>query len=127
MLDPALLRPGRFDRILLVSVPNEEARLQILKVHTKNMPMAKDVDLKAISKITVGYVGADLESLTREAAMLALREDIEAIIVKKKHFDDALKKVPASVSVSEQGKYERMEREYLKSAKAALEGPIYTG
>jgi len=104
MLDPALLRPGRFDRILLVSSPTEEARLEILKVHTKNMPLEKTIDLKLIAKQTAGYVGADLESLAREAAMLALREDIDAIIVKKKHFEDAMKKVPPSVSVFRTGK-----------------------
>ncbi|MEK6882982.1 MAG: AAA family ATPase, partial [Nanoarchaeota archaeon] len=129
ILDTALLRPGRFDRILLVSSPNEEARLQILKVHTKTMPLAKDVDLKDLAKRTNGFVGADLESLARESAMLALRENMDSKEVKMRHFEDAMKKVPPSISKFEIEKYDKMEKEYLRSAKAALEftGPIYAG
>ena len=129
MLDPGLLRPGRFDRILLIGVPDKEARLQILKIHTKNMPLAKDVNIEKFSGETEGYVGADLESVAREAAMLALRQDIKASEVKKKHFEDAMKKVRGSVSKGDVERYKKVESEYLKSAKAALEatGPGYAG
>ncbi|MBI2629514.1 AAA family ATPase [Candidatus Pacearchaeota archaeon] len=121
MLDPAILRPGRFDRILLVSTPNKEGRLSILKIHTKNMPLAKDVDLDKISELTEGYVGADLESLAREAAMLALRENKDAKEVTKKNFEDAMKKVRPSVSKQLIDKYKKIEEDYLKNAKAAIE------
>lgn len=73
ILDPALRRPGRFDRELEISVPNEEGRLNILKIHTRNMPLSKDVDLKDISKKTHGFVGADLAALSKESAMIVLR------------------------------------------------------
>ena len=95
MLDPALLRPGRFDRILLVNVPTKEGRAEIIKIHTKKMPLAKDVKLETLAEKTEGYVGADIENFVREAAMLALRENMKAKEVKKKHFDQALEKVKA--------------------------------
>jgi len=123
MLDSALLRPGRFDRILLSPTPTAEGRLQILKIHTKNMPLAKDVSLNKIVDQIDGYVGADIESMVREAAMLALREDIDSKEVKMKHFTEAMKKVGASVTKSDIDKYRRIETEYLRSAKAALEKP----
>jgi len=97
MVDPALLRPGRFDRQILVPAPNEKARLEILKVHTKNMPLEK-VDLKEIAKKTEGFSGADLEALVREAAMNSLRENIKSKIVKNKNFDEALNNLTPSIS-----------------------------
>lgn len=120
MLDPALLRPGRFDRILLVNIPNKEGRLEILKIHTKNMPLAKDIKLDTIVEKTEGYVGADIENLIRESAMLALREDIKAKEVKKKHFEAALEKVKASVGKGVIEHYKKIEENYLKSAKSSL-------
>ncbi|MFH1358355.1 MAG: CDC48 family AAA ATPase [archaeon] len=123
MLDSALLRPGRFDRILLVGSPSKEGRENILKIHTKNMPVSKDVDMKIIINQTEGYVGADMESLVREAGMLALRENIECKEVKMKHFEEAMKKVGASVTKSDIDRYRKIETDYLRSAKAALEVP----
>jgi len=123
MLDSALLRPGRFDRILLVGAPERKGREMIFKIHTKNMPLAKDVNLKKILDQTEGYVGADMESLVREAAMLALRENIDTNEVQMKHFDEAIKKVGASVTKGDIDRYRKIETEYLKSAKAALEAP----
>jgi transitional endoplasmic reticulum ATPase len=104
LLDPALVRPGRFDKVLLVQAPEEDARLDIFKVHTKDMPLAKDVDLDYLVKNTDGYSGADIEGLCREAAMGAIREvlsgdgDIDKKKVKQKHFKDALKKVRPSIT-----------------------------
>jgi len=173
MLDSALLRPGRFDRILLVGAPTIEGREKILEIHMRNMPvfitdgeremlnkMFKDKKIENVaskmaadepinpSELTKkkyvkfidfkdlpdkdklihylagkieGYVGADVESLVRESAMLALRENIESKEVKMKHFEDAMKKVGASVTKSDIDKYRRIETDYLKSAKAALE------
>jgi transitional endoplasmic reticulum ATPase len=97
MIDSALLRPGRIDRFVLIPAPDEKSRLEILKVHTKNMPL-KGVDLKLLSKKTVGLSGADLEALCREAAMDALRENIKSKEVKIKNFDEALKKISPSIS-----------------------------
>jgi len=120
ILDPALMRPGRFDRIVYVPVPQPEGRLKILQIHTKNMPLSKDVDLKKMSEETEGYTGADLESLAREAAMLALRKDIDVKTVTKENFNEAMKKVQPSVSKNDQERYKQIESKYLKSAKAAL-------
>ncbi len=72
-LDPALRRPGRFDREIAISIPDKYGRLEILHIHTRGMPLAEDVDLERLSQITHGFVGADLEALCREAAMIALR------------------------------------------------------
>jgi transitional endoplasmic reticulum ATPase len=128
MLDSALLRPGRFDRIILVDVPDIESRKMIFKVHTKSVPLGSDVNLDEIVKITEGFVGADIESLVREAAMNALRRDIKTKVVTKMDFDDALMKVKSSVSPETAKRYKKLEDYYLKSVKSGLEmGPIYTG
>ena len=79
VLDPALLRPGRFDRQVTVGRPDTKGREEILKVHSKNKPLAPDVDLKSIAKSTIGFVGADLENLLNEAALLAARRKYKAI------------------------------------------------
>ncbi len=120
MLDSALLRPGRFDKILLVNATNEKGRENILKIHTKNMPLSKEIKLAEIAKETEGYTGADLESVVREAGLLALREDITSKEVKKKHFDEALKKVKPSITKNTIEVYKKVEDNYLRSAKAAI-------
>jgi transitional endoplasmic reticulum ATPase len=97
IMDSALLRPGRFDRLIYVPAPDEGARLNILKIHTKNMPL-KAVELESLAKETNGYSGADLEALVREAALFALREDIASKQVTMKHFDKALKKIKPSIT-----------------------------
>jgi transitional endoplasmic reticulum ATPase len=128
MLDPALLRPGRFDRVILVDVPDTESRKKILEVHLKNTPLDKDVDIKELVKQTEGYVGADIEGLVREASMTALRRDMTAKTVSKSDFEEALKKVKASVNTETARLYKKMEELYLKNAKAGLEnGPLYAG
>ena len=87
VLDPALLRPGRFDRKITLEVPHREARVAILGVHTRKMPLADDVDLKRIAAATVGFSGADLANLANEAALLAGRRKLE--VVDQSCFDDA--------------------------------------
>lgn len=79
ILDPALLRPGRFDRQIVVGYPDVKGREDILKVHTKNKPLGPDIDLNVIAKTTVGFTGADLENLVNEAALLAARRGRKAI------------------------------------------------
>jgi transitional endoplasmic reticulum ATPase len=74
VLDPALRRPGRFDRELSIPIPDKNSRLEILQIHTRGMPLAEEVDLEKLAEITHGFVGADLEALAREAAMAALRK-----------------------------------------------------
>jgi transitional endoplasmic reticulum ATPase len=128
LLDSALLRPGRFDKILLVNAPVESGRKKILEVHTKNMPLAKGVSLADVAKKTEGYTGADLEAVAREAAMLALREDMNCKEVKKKHFDESLKKIKPSVTKSTIDIYKKVEESFIKSAKAAIPmGNSYLG
>ena len=129
ILDPGLLRPGRFDRLLLILPPNKQARLEILKIHTKNMPLAKDVDLNVLAEKTEGYVGSDIEGGCREAGLLALREDIKTNEVKKKHFEEALVKIQASISPETMERYKEIEETYLKNARAGLvkEVPSYFG
>lgn len=97
MIDPALLRPGRFDRQILTPTPDEKARYEILKVHAKDMPLT-GVDLRKLAKETEGYNGADIEALCREAAMNAMRINIDSKEITKKDFDAAMSEVKASVS-----------------------------
>ena len=98
IIDPGLLRPGRFDRLLLVPAPDKEARIEILKIHTKDMPLDKNVDLKEIAERSEGYSGADLEALCREAAMIALRKNEKAKKVTLSNFEEAFKIVRGSIT-----------------------------
>jgi transitional endoplasmic reticulum ATPase len=126
MLDTALLRPGRFDRILLVDIPDEKSREKILEIHTKNTPLEKTIKLKDLVKKTEGFVGADIENLTREAALIALRKNMNAEVVTMKNFEEALTKTKPSVSESAAKTYKKYEEYYVKQAKAGLAtGPVY--
>ncbi|MEM4577142.1 MAG: AAA family ATPase, partial [Candidatus Nezhaarchaeales archaeon] len=98
IIDPALLRHGRFDRLIYVPPPDYEARLEIFKIHTKSMPLADDVDLQQLARMTEGYAGSDIEAVCREAGMLALRENINSEKVEMRHFIEALKKVHPSIT-----------------------------
>ena len=91
VLDPALLRPGRFDRRIALTLPTKEERLAILKIHARNKPLAKDVNLERIASTTAGFSGADLENVLNEAAILAARYNKQAI--SQKEIEDALEKV----------------------------------
>ena len=93
IIDPALLRPGRFDRHVEVGLPDKKSREAIFKVHTKDMPLASDVDLEVLADKTEGFVGADIEAVCREAVMLTLREDLESEEVYMSEFETAMKKV----------------------------------
>jgi transitional endoplasmic reticulum ATPase len=176
IVDTALLRPGRFDRMILTIVPDEKTRLEIFKVHTEGMPLKiggvkidklekskkkinvaskmagdealneEDLDkeskeekikingkreefLLGLAKKSEGYVGSDIEAVCREAAILALREDIESKEITLKHFEKALEKVPPSVDKEVQKAYEEI-RESLSAARAKeiqKEKPVYMG
>ncbi len=124
ILDPALLRPGRFDKLIYVPPPDLNGRLEILKIHTRNMPLAEDVDLYELARRTEGYSGADLEALVREAAMRALKESLDIDKIYMRHFLEAMDKVKPSITPEIIKIYEewaqrarqRLPKEYLKPA-----------
>jgi transitional endoplasmic reticulum ATPase len=98
IVDPAVLRPGRFDRLIYVPEPDEKSRLQIIKIYTKDMPTAKDVNLQELAGITKNHSGADLQALCREAAMYALRKNVDTKEVSMKDFQEAMKRIGPSVT-----------------------------
>ena len=174
ILDTALLRPGRFDRIILTPVPDEKSRFEIFKVHAKDMPIDATLDakeikehkqtkkpniaskmegdeplsedsvkisrdyeangkkeklLKSLAQKTEGYVGADIEAVCREAAMIALREDIKADKVTPNHFEKALQRVKPSVTKEIEKAYKDL-KDHFTSARAEEmkeEKPSYMG
>ncbi len=111
ILDPALLRPGRFDRLIYVPPPDKQARMEIFKIHTRKMPLAEDVDLEKLAEMTEGYTGADIEAVCREAAMTALREELKVRPVTMKHFEKALEAIPPSLTKEDIARYERLAKE----------------
>jgi len=130
IVDPALLRPGRFDRFVQINPPGEEARLKILQIHTKDMPL-KGVDLKELAKKTDGYSGADIEAICREAGMNALRKDINTKEITSKDFEEALKEIGPSLS-DELKKYyskfeERRRKEHEETVKSEASPASYIG
>ncbi|MFT4921612.1 MAG: transitional endoplasmic reticulum ATPase [Haloarculaceae archaeon] len=126
LIDAALLRPGRLDRHIHVPVPDEEARRRIFEVHTRNKPLAGDVDLDDVAARTDGYVGADIEAVCREASMAATREFINSVDpdeidesvgnvqVTAEHFEQALEEVTASVDEETEERYEEIEQRFDK-------------
>lgn len=125
IVDPALLRPGRFDRMIYVPAPDEKTRKEILAVHTKNMPI-KGIKIDDLAKKTNGYSGADIEAVCREAAMFALREDMNTKEVKAKHFEQALKKVNPSITEDIFKKYQKAIDD-IKKTKIDEDKPSYIG
>jgi transitional endoplasmic reticulum ATPase len=132
LIDSALLRPGRLDRHVHVPVPDEEARKAIFEVHTRNKPVADDVDLDRLASETEGYVGADIEAVTREASMAASREFINSVDpedigdsvgnvrISEEHFEQALDEVTPSVTEDTKERYEEIEEQF-DSAEPASE------
>ncbi len=108
LLDPALLRPGRFDEIVYVPVPDEAGRRTILGIQTARMPLGDDVDLDELAKRAERYSGADLENLVRKAGLLALRENLASDTVPMRFFEQALKETRPSVTPELEREYERM-------------------
>ena len=115
ILDTALLRPGRFDRIILVGSPDEKTRAKIFEIHTKSMPLARDVKLAELAAQTEGYAGADIESLCREAAIIALRKDMKAKEIKAKDFEAAMQKVRPSVTKEIEKAYEDLKEQFKRA------------
>lgn len=118
MLDPALLRPGRFDRRVKVDLPDKMGRLEILKLHTRNKPLAEDVKLEVISKETFGFSGAHLESLANEAAILAMREGCKEI--SQYHFNESIDKVMMGGKLDKRPSEAEMQRVAVHEAGHAL-------
>ena len=126
IVDPALLRPGRFDKLILIPVPDESSRMKILQVHTKDMPLEK-VDLAAISKRLEGYVGADIENLCREAGLAALRKSKTAAKVTSEHFDEALASMRPSITQDVVKYYENMFKQLKTAMSKKSEDDLGTG
>lgn len=108
MIDPALIRSGRFDRLVMIGEPDVSGREQILRIHTESMPLSPDVSLRELAEITEGYVGSDLESIAREAAIQALREDDDATEVEMRHFRQALETVRPTITEEIREYYEQI-------------------
>ena len=120
MVDPALLRPGRFDRLIYIKPPGKEGREKIFEIHTKGKPLAEDVKISELAEMTEGYVGADIEGICREAAMLALREIVTPgvdrkniqekageVRISKRHFERATRRVKPTTSRETLNAYEK--------------------
>ena len=126
LLDPAILRPGRFDRLVYIGSPDRKGRLKIFRIHTTGTPLADDVDLEVLSDITEGYVGADIESVCREAVMIALRENFDTEYVEMRHFREALKKVKPTITENIAQFYEKIEAQF-KGGQRLTETAGYIG
>ncbi len=122
IVDPALLRPGRFDRLVFIPPPDTEARKRILEVHTRKMPL-EGVDLVTLAEKTVGYTGADIENLCREAGMSAIRDNSD--VVKMKHFEEALNIVKPSLDEETIKYYESIGLELSKGLRKEKEDLNY--
>ena len=110
IVDPALLRPGRFDRLVYVPAPSYDGRKDILDIYTRKMPLGNDVDLEVIAKGLEGYVGSDIEALCREAGIQALREDINCEVVEQRHFVGAKSQIHATMNPQAVQYYDSLEK-----------------
>ncbi len=120
IIDPALIRSGRFDRLVFIGPPSKEGRMAIFNIHLKNLKeghMSDDVNIEELADLTDNYVGSDIESLCREAVMLALRENFDVEKVEMKHFKDALKKVRPALAEDMLEYYEKLQEQFKGGAK----------
>ncbi len=128
ILDPAVLRPGRFDAVVFVPPPDLDARLEIFQVHTKKMPLGSNVDLTKLADMTEGFSGADIENLVREAAMAAVRKDWKPKPVEMKHFEEALNEVRPSLSPDDVKRFlalaEQVKKRQPRSSSEILPGYV---
>ncbi|UUL81953.1 CDC48 family AAA ATPase [Sphingomonas qomolangmaensis] len=120
LIDPALLRPGRFDELVYVAVPNAAGRKRILEIQTEKMPLADDVDLASIADRAERFTGADLEDVVRRAGLMALRESLASAQVSMRHFEAALGESRATVTPEMEQEYEQMASR-LKQDSVALQ------
>ncbi|MGB8218287.1 MAG: CDC48 family AAA ATPase [Candidatus Methanoperedens sp.] len=117
IIDPALIRSGRFDRLVFVGPPSREGRIGVFRIHMKNIPVSDDVNIEELADLTENYVGSDIESLCREAVMLALRENFETEKVEMKHFLDAQKKVRPALAEDMMEYYEKLQEQFKGGTK----------
>ncbi len=118
LVDPALLRPGRFDELIYVGVPDAAGRARILGIQTQKMPLAADVDLDVIAKRTERFTGADLEDVVRRAGLFALRAGLDTREVTMAHFEAALSESRASVTAEMEEEYRAMSARLKQDAVA---------
>jgi transitional endoplasmic reticulum ATPase len=121
IIDPALLRPGRFDEMILVPVPDPKTRAEIFKVHTKKMSLAADVNLGEFVRITQDFTGADIAAVCKKAGRIAMRENINAEKVSHKHFLSAIEETGPSVTPDIMSYYERIKDELRKKRSKQIE------
>jgi transitional endoplasmic reticulum ATPase len=122
LIDPALLRPGRFDDLIYVGTPDTAGRRRILAIHTRGMPLADDVDLEALARRTERFTGADLEDLVRRAGLTALRRGLDTRNVSMADFETALGETRASVTTEMLEEYERIQDTLKSEATRPLGG-----
>jgi transitional endoplasmic reticulum ATPase len=138
IIDQALLRPGRFDRLLYVPQPDIDSRMQIIKIHTKKKPLTDDVKIEELAKHTDGYTGADIASLSSAVVMLALREHIskyqdpkeadkhaQELKIHMRHFEEAMKKI-RPLSTQELNMYKRISEQFGKPPVVSSRGKYDT-
>ncbi|VVB71395.1 VCP-like ATPase [uncultured archaeon] len=126
IIDPALLRPGRFDELILVPVPDNESRKKILDVHLQKAPLSKDIDTRELISQMDQYTGADIASVVRKAGRLALRESMAIESISQKHFLEALQEIGPSVTPDTMKYYSKMGKELRKRASREVErGEMY--
>ena len=125
IIDPALLRPGRFDELILVPVPDEGARRKIFKVHTGHMALAIDVDLEKLVSVTDQYTGVDIAAVCKKTGRNALREDLHAKEIKQKHFTQAIEETGPSVTPNTMKYYSTIKGDLRKRQSKEIENPSY--
>ena len=123
ILDPAVLRPGRFDRLIYVPAPDLDSMTEIFKIHTHSMPLSRDVDLEELARKAQGYSGADVEAICREAAMESLREDIDSTEVSLRDFNKAMERVGPSITPEDDAWYQKFSKR-LRRERAAAPTPV---
>ncbi len=123
ILDPAVMRPGRFDRLIYVPSPDFESLKEIFKIHARGMPLSRDVELDELARKAQGYSGADIEAICREAAMNALREDIESTEVSRRDFDVAMERVGPSIAPEDDSWYQKFSKR-LRRERASAPTPV---
>ena len=119
IVDPAVLRPGRFDRLIYVPEPDEKSRLEIFRIYTKDMPLSKDIDQSQLAIMTKNHSGADIEALCREAAMHALRRDVNTKEVTMTDFEEAMKRTGPSITPDMEKWYKRFMKQVRQIQKPA--------
>ena len=121
IIDPAVLRPGRFDRRVYVPPPDEEARLKILNIKTEKMPLDENINLESIARRMDGYSGADIDSVVREAGLHSLRRDPDTSSVTMKDFEEAMEEIAPSITREMLTWYENTQQRFREQTKPPID------